>query len=270
LILFYTKNIVIASNRSLSIAVCPTADDQDDRAMQLAGKLSIPLVQDSNADEYSYLLLCTAAGLSLKKTGINSPGPIMISFTSGPVTYRIRHGGGRRQALARAVGLKKGWQPRVIDATAGLGRDGFILASLGCHVHMLERSPILTVLLDDALQRALRSEKTAAIVTERLQLTCGDSREFLQKLRPEAYPDIIYLDPMYPERTKSSLVKKEMRVLRGLAGDDLDAAELLTIGRGCVRNRVVVKRPRLAPTLDSITPSHQITGKTSRFDVYLV
>jgi 16S rRNA (guanine1516-N2)-methyltransferase len=75
---------------------------------------------------------------------------------------------------------------------------------------------------------------------------------------------------MYPERTKSSLVKKEMRILRGLAGDDQDAAELLTIALGCVRNRVVVKRPRLAPTLSSMKPSHQITGKTSRFDVYLI
>jgi 16S rRNA (guanine1516-N2)-methyltransferase len=194
----------------------------------------------------------------------------MVSFTSPTMTYRLKHGGGRSQALARAVGLKKGWQPTVIDATAGLGRDSFILAYLGCHVRMLERSPILAALLEDALQRAEHSEQTAEIIIKRLRFTQTDSRGFLQKLQQEDYPDVIYLDPMYPERTKSSLVKKEMRILRGLAGDDQDAAELLTIALGCVRNRVVVKRPRLAPTLSSMKPSHQITGKTSRFDVYLI
>jgi 16S rRNA (guanine1516-N2)-methyltransferase len=186
------------------------------------------------------------------------------------MTYRIKHGGGRSQALARAVGLKKGWQPTVIDATAGFGRDGFILACLGCHVHMLERSPILAALLEDALQRAIESGQVSEIIKKRLRFTETDSIDFLQKLQQEDYPDVIYLDPMYPVRTKSSLVKKEMRILRGLAGNDKDANELLTIALACARKRVVVKRPRLAPTLSGWAPSHQITGKTSRFDVYLV
>ena len=260
---------MIHSKKSLSIAVWPSDADQYDKAMRLSRKLSIPLVQNETK-EYKFLLLCTANGLALKKTGENDLGPIMVSFTSGTMTYRLKHGGGRGQALARAVGLKKGWQPTVIDATAGLGRDSFILAYLGCHVHMLERSPILAALLEDALQRAEHSEQTAEIIIKRLRFTQTDSRGFLQKLQQKDYPDVIYLDPMYPERTKSSLVKKEMRILRGLAGDDQDAAELLTIALGCVRNRVVVKRPRLAPTLSSMKPSHQITGKTSRFDVYLI
>ncbi len=260
---------MIHHNKSLTIAVCPSIADQYDKAMRLSRKLSIPLVPDETG-EYEFLLLYSASGLSLKHTGKNDLGPIMVNFTSPTMTYRIRHGGGRGQALARAVGLKKGWQPTVIDATAGLGRDGFILSCLGCHVHMLERSPILAALLEDALQRAEQSEHTAEIIKNRLQFTHTDSINFLQKLQQENYPDVIYLDPMYPERTKSSLVKKEMRILRELAGDDDDAEELLTIGLGCVRNRIVVKRPRLAPTLSGMTPSHQITGKTSRFDVYLI
>jgi len=194
----------------------------------------------------------------------------MLSFTSPTMTYRIKHGGGRNQALGRAVGLKKGWQPALIDATAGLGRDGFILACLGCHVHMLERSPILAALLEDALQRLEQSGQFAEVVKKRLRFTETDSIVFLQKLQQKDYPDVVYLDPMYPERTKSSLVKKEMRLLRGLAGDDQDATKLLTTSLERARNRVVVKRPRLAPTLNSRKPSHQITGKTSRFDVYLI
>ena len=227
------------------------------------------MVQSETA-EYEFLLFYSANGLTLRQTGKNGLGPIIVSFTSPTMTYRLKHGGGRSQALARAVGLKKRWQPSVIDATAGLGRDGFILASLGCNVHMLERSPFLAVLLEDALQRAELSEPTAEIIKERLRFTHADSIAFLQKLPHEGYPDVIYLDPMYPERTKSSLVKKEMRILRRLARDDQDAEELLAIALGCVRNRVVVKRPRLAPTISSMRPSHQIAGKTSRFDVYLI
>ena len=260
---------MIVSNKSLSIAVWPSGADQYDRAVKLARRLTIPLVQ-TETREYEFLLFCSANGLGLKQTGKNDLGPIMISFTNPTMIYRLKHGGGRGQALARAVGLKKGWQPSVIDATAGLGRDGFILASLGCQVHMLERSPILAVLLEDALLRAEHSQLTAGIRKEHLQFSHADSMEFLQNLRSQDYPDVIYLDPMYPERTKSSLVKKEMRMLRRVAGYDRDAAELLTIALGCIRNRVVVKRPRLASTLGKIRPSHQITGKTSRFDVYLI
>jgi 16S rRNA (guanine1516-N2)-methyltransferase len=185
--------------------------------------------------------------------------------------YRLKHGGGRRQALARAVGLKKGWQPTVIDATAGLGRDAFILASLGCHVHMLEKAPVLAALLEDGLQRAAQSAATEEIIRHRLRFTRADSLDFLQNLQEEAYPDVIFLDPMFPERTKSSLVKKEMRILRSLSGDDENGSGLLALSLRRARNRVVVKRPRLASSLlDRPEPSHQITGKSSRFDVYLV
>jgi len=237
--------------------------------MRLAGRLSIPLVLHETT-EYEFLLLCTTDNLALKQTGPKGLGPILVSFTSPAMAYRIKHGGGRSQALARAIGLKKGWQPAVIDATAGLGRDGFILACLGCRVHLLERSSVLAVLLEDALQRAEKSAQTAEIIKKRLRLTHTDSMDFLQNLQPQDYPDVVYLDPMYPERTKSSLVKKEMRILRQLAGDDQDGAELLKIARNRALKRVVVKRPRLAPTLAGMVPSHEIIGKTSRFDVYLV
>ena len=257
------------SNKSLSIAVCPSTADQYEQAMKLSRKLSIALLS-GETEEYDFLLICSAQGLALKHTREYILSPLMVTFTSPAMTYRLKHGGGRRQALARAVGLKKGWTPTVIDATAGLGRDGFILAYLGCYVHMLERSPIMASLLENALQRAELSEQTAEIIKKRLRFTHTDSIDFLQKLQQEDYPDVIYLDPMYPERTKSSLVKKEMRILRGLAGDDHDAAELLNVALGCARNRVVVKRPRLGPpSLRGVKPSHQITGKTSRFDVYL-
>lgn len=251
------------------MAVIDPASGQHNRAIELAQKLSLPLVEHENG-HYDFVLLYTGQGLALKQTGEKGLGPITVSFTNPAMTYRLKHGGGRRQALARAVGLKKGWQPTVIDATAGLGRDSFILAALGCQVLMLERSPILAALLEDALQRAAQEKQIAPIIKDRLQLIRADSRIFLQDLKQRDRPDVIYLDPMYPERTKSSLVKKEMRILRGLAGDDQDATALLAIGLERAQNRVVVKRPRLADTLSGIKPNHQITGKTSRFDVYLI
>lgn len=259
---------MIHGNKTLAVAVCPATTDQYDWAHTLAAELGIPLAR-KDTNEFQFLLICSADGLALKQTDENGPGPIMISFTGSTMEYRLKHGGGRSQALARAIGLKKGWQPAVIDTTAGLGRDGFVLAYLGCQVHMLERSPILAAMLEEGLQRAKRAAYTVE-TAGRIRLTLTDSKEFLQKLKQQERPDVIYLDPMYPERTKSSLVKKEMRILRGLAGDDQDARELLDIALHCARNRVVVKRPRLAPTLGNAEPSHSITGKTSRFDVYLI
>ena len=259
---------MIHGNNTLAIAVYPATADQHNRAHTLATKLEIPLAQE-DIGGFQFLLICSADNLSLKQTGKNGPGPIIVSFTDSTMEYRLRHGGGRSQALARAIGLKKGWQPTVVDATAGLGRDGFILAHLGCHVHMLERSPILAAMFEDGLQKAKQATQTAEAAS-RIQFIQAESKEFLLKLKQQARPDVIYLDPMFPERTKSSLVKKEMRILRELAGDDQDAGELLKIALHCARNRVVVKRSRLAPTLDDTAPSHAITGKTSRFDVYLI
>ncbi len=258
------------SNKSLTVAVCPTGNGQHRRAASLAQKLALPLAP-CESEGYGCLLVCTAAGLHLRFTGKNPPGPLMVNFSSPAMQYRLKHGGGRRQALARAVGLKKGWQPAVIDATAGLGRDAFILAALGCHVHMLEKAPVLAALLEDGLQRAARSEATAEIIQQRLRFTQADSLDFLQNLQAEAYPDVIFIDPMFPERTKSSLVKKEMRILRSLSGADENGPEILVVSLRRARNRVVVKRPRLAPPLlDRHEPSHRIMGKSSRFDVYLV
>ena len=258
---------MIHGNKTLAIAVCPATTDQYAGATALAAKLKISLVQ-KDTKEFQYLLIYSADSLALKQTDKKGPGPIIVSFTDSTMEYRLKHGGGRNQALGRAIGLKKGWQPSVIDATAGLGRDGFVLAHLGCHVHMLERSPILAAMLENALGKAKQAPQTTE-AAGRIQFTRADSKKFLQKLKQEQ-PDVIYLDPMYPERTKSSLVKKEMRILRSLAGDDQDAEELLDVALHCAGNRVVVKRPRLAPTLGDTVPSHTITGKTSRFDVYLV
>jgi 16S rRNA (guanine1516-N2)-methyltransferase len=155
----------------------------------------------------------------------------------------------------------------VLDATAGLGADAFVLASLGCQVTMCERSQVMAALLADGLDRAREVESTAVIVGERMQLIDGDSLAFLN--RDCQIYDTIYLDPMYPHRRNTALNSQAMRTIRSLVGDDDDCGDLFDAALKRARNRVVVKRPKGAPTLTATVPSHVISMKNSRFDIYL-
>lgn len=220
-------------------------------------------------------LLLTPWGVELHQAGPGAPGPVRIDFLRGAMGYRRKHGGGRRQALARAIGLKEGYRPTVIDATAGLGRDAFILAELGCRVRMLERSPIIHALLEDGLQRAATDPACAEIIRTRITLTLGEAVKVLalppsSPTSPFAATEVIYLDPMFPIREKSALVKKEMRLLRRISGDDADADLLLAAALGRAERRVVVKRPRSAPPIPGPPPSFSLSGKSNRFDIYLI
>jgi 16S rRNA (guanine1516-N2)-methyltransferase len=118
---------------------------------------------------------------------------------------------------------------------------------MGCRVTLLERSPAIAALLADGLERAAASPALAHLIRERISLHHTDAVQWLEAAPPEARPHVVYLDPMYPERHKSALVKKAMRVFRDLVGDDPDAAVLLEAALGRARRRVVVKRPRRAP-----------------------
>ena len=81
--------------------------------------------------------------------------------------------------------------------------------------------------------------------------------------------DVVYLDPMFPHRKKSALVKKEMRVFQQLLGSDDDADSLLAPARELAGKRVVVKRPAYAEPLADVPPAMAITSKKHRFDVYI-
>ena len=197
-------------------------------------------------------------------------GNIFIDFVHGKLAHRREFGGGRGQPLAKAIGLKGGANPTVIDATAGLGRDAFVLANLGAQVTMIERSPILATLLEDGLKR-LTVEPELADIAQHLQLVHTNAIDWLhQQAQTEQRPEVVYLDPMYPHRSKSALVKKEMRALRALVGDDEDAALLLQAARQCATKRVVVKRPKGAPSLDNSQPSGDVQSKNTRYDIYSV
>lgn len=195
-------------------------------------------------------------------------GNIYVDFTMGATAYRRRHGGGRRQPLAKAVGIKPGFKPSVLDATAGLGRDAHVLATLGLQLHLVERSPIVSALLADGVRRAGLDKETQGLFNNNMQLYVGDAKVLIPTISEYRTTDVIYLDPMYPHRSKSALVKKEMRALRALVGDDPDIHELLGIALRYARQRVVVKRPRTAPPISAYKPAHSITSKNTRYDVY--
>lgn len=241
----------------------------------LAQQWQCPLHIGIAAEQFEsseFVLLLNAQGLSLQQTGRKAPGPIRVEFTEGAADHRRKFGGGKGQMIAKAVGIKAHFQPQVLDATAGLGRDAFVLASLGCTVNMIERSPIVHALLQDGLQRGLafaRSEDPELFAAlQRLHLQGQDSKTYLQNLTPAQFPDVIYLDPMFPERQKTADVKKEMRAFHSIVGADEDADALLPLALEHVQYRVVVKRPRKAPFLNNQTPSYQLEGKSSRYDIY--
>ena len=252
-----------------SVAVIVESSALQNQLQILARELCLPLVNSD--DQYHDFHLAIGTGrLELRERGPNAPGPVYVDFTTGASAYRRRFGGGRNQSLARAVGLKRGGSPSVLDVTAGLGRDAFVLACLGCHVHMVERSPIIAALLRDGIERARRHHDVGALVRERMLLSMADAQSVMRDLNDAERPDVVYLDPMYPKHCKSALVKKEMRLLRSIVGGDEDAPALLAVALACARRRVVVKRPRAAVLLAGLQPAVQIAAKNTRFDIYPV
>ena len=189
---------------------------------------------------------------------------ITIDFTNSALQYRRLHGGGLQQDLARACGLHKGLR-KLLDATAGYGEDAFILASLGATVTAIERHPEVSNALTLALEQAKNCEEISSIA-KRITLISGNAIELIPRVEPF---EVIYLDPMFPERKKSALVKKPMRDLKALVGEDDDAEFLLETALQYATHRVVVKRPSGAPTLSTRKPDIQYPGKSTRFDVYL-
>ena len=175
--------------------------------------------------------------------------------------------------IAKAIGLNSPTAPHVLDATAGLGGDAFVLASLGCPVTMVERVPEVHALLADGLRVAgawgSAKDQTLIAILKRMTLIESDAAKYMQTLQDTKKPEVVYLDPMFPLRTKSAQVKKEMHVFHQLIGKDVDADLLLQIAQECAQKRVVVKRPRIAPFLAGLEPNYTLEGRSNRYDVYL-
>lgn len=193
--------------------------------------------------------------------------PLCFDFLSDKLIYRISHGGKHKENVAKAVmsGLS---HPVVFDATAGMGRDSFILQCAGCSVYMFERNPVIWLLLRDALDRAVSSTFFKALPHGLPSLMpCGEACRY----QGDVVPDVIYYDPMFPDRKKSALVKKEMRIFKALIGADEDIESTLLALICMAKHKVILKRPQTAApiTFQGVKPIGSVEGGACRFDIYM-
>lgn len=241
------------------------------KAESLAAKLGLPFCQNPDEFDSSFLLAYTKDGLCLLARSSNGKRllkQLFVDFLYGKNNYRLQNNLTSKQPIAKAVGIRPGYRPNVFDATAGLGGDSFVIASLGCKVTMSERSPVIHALLSDGLERAKLNGGAPGDVAANMKLLEGDSHTLLADQAGEFAT--IYLDPMYPHRSKSALNSQAMRAIRCIAGDDNDSGKLLELALQCATDRVTVKRPKMAPPLSDQPCSHSIFMKSSRYDIYLV
>lgn len=205
--------------------------------------------------------------LTLFKKDEPKTGGICVDFLAGRSAHRRQFGGGRGEAIAKAVGAKGRDCPSVLDATAGLGRDGFVLSAIGCKVQLLERHAVVYALLQDGLARAYQDAELGDFLqTHLILLPQGDLAHC--DLVPKSV-DVVYLDPMFPPKQKSAQVKKEMRLFHDLVGNDLDADVFLPLAQKMAKKRVVVKRPDYANFLNQTPTRNCVKTKSHRFDLYL-
>ncbi|MFK5913511.1 MAG: class I SAM-dependent methyltransferase [Woeseiaceae bacterium] len=265
------------------ISISYTSDDLKEKAGNFAKSAGYPLVPKNEVTTpinlnytHDFVELCDHE----KNISIH------IDFISGDLAHRQKYGGGRGQSIAKAIGLKQGSPPpSVLDATAGLAKDAYVLACLGCSMTLIERSPIIVELIKDAIHRSEEDGHFKTILETGFNVINQSSIEYLTELANKTlletdalemidpdviYPEVIYLDPMYPDKKKSASVKKNMQILQKLLGKDEDTQELLNVALKVAKKRVVVKRPKGAKNLSELKPTYAVESKKTRYDVYII
>ncbi len=215
------------------------------------------------AQGFSFALEESEERVQLRALHLSDYGPIHADWLGQEMKRRIA--GGRNQLVARAVGMRKTTDLKILDCTAGLGRDGFTLAALGATVVMTERNPLIFALLQDAKRRVADSGQHADII-RRVELSNSDAADLINR---EAW-DVIYLDPMYEHQGRTALPQKEMQIFRDVTIGAADSAPLLAAALKSSAKRVVVKRAANAECLGNIKPDLDLSGSQARFDIYLI
>ena len=256
----------------MKVAVVRSGDTSTEREIKLSTDLGLPTIElpsaylPSEVIDYDYLLAYRDSRLLLQCTGDAQTGELCVDFSDAKLNFRA-NSSIRSQNIAKALGIKSSLRPAVLDATAGLGKDAFLMASLGCKVSLLERSAVVHALLANGLARTGYYGEEIDIILGRMNLHFGDLMEFVADSKQF---DVVYLDPMFPERRKSAKVKKDMAALQQLLGHQTDGAELLDYAKLLAKKRVVVKRAKLSPHLGPGKPDIVLKGSSSRYDVYLI
>ena len=219
-----------------------------------------PVNKTEEITEEEIYLSLDESGLSLRSGSLSYRGDF------SEMERRVRHGLFQHELLVKAAKLKeKGEHPLALDLTAGMGNDSFLLAAAGFQVIMIEHDPVIAALLRDALRRGIDDAAVSGILS-RMALREGDSLREITWLTET--PDIIYLDPMFPERKKTGLVKKKFQLLHKLEKPCENGEELLEAALRMRPQRVIIKRPANGPTLGGIKPDWSLQGGQIRYDVF--
>lgn len=217
-----------------------------------------------------------AAGLELTRMpeGLTlTDGTLELRADFARMFPRLKQGRLQQELLVKAARVKGVEHPWAIDATAGFGEDSLLLAAAGFTVDLYEQDCVIAALLQDALDRAAEDQALADAVA-RMRLHAGeDSIAGLHQTVASieqgelAAPDVVYLDPMFPERTKSAAVKKKFQLLHHLEQPCADEETLVQAALAVHPRKVVIKRPVKGPLLAGVKPSYQLAGKAVRYDV---
>ena len=182
----------------------------------------------------------------------------LIDFEGDRKNYFKKKSTIKKEIIGRALGAGR-LGIKVLDLSAGLAIDAVFLSQLGFEVTAVERNPLIFL----ALQHAQAASENKL----QINFQFGRAQDFLVS-SSETF-DLIYFDPMFPEKIKSALPRQEMVFFRSLVGQDSDADQVLQLAlRKPNVKRVVVKRPIKAPILFR-KPMSQIEGKLIRFYIYL-
>jgi 16S rRNA (guanine1516-N2)-methyltransferase len=220
--------------------------------------------------EIDFLLFWDQGCLSLMPVYSTLLKPLCIDFSQGIYRKRLYEGLTYREPLARAVGLRAGETKHILDGTAGLCRDAFVLAVLGAKLTLVDRSPIVYALIEDARRRGMAQGAYLSGILSRMPCVCADLLDYIQ-IKPPALLeyDVIYLDPMFPEARKSALAKKEMQILQKICQNSRDLSVLLEASLEYTRERVVIKRSTDQKPICLKRLGFSITQRLVAFDVYL-
>lgn len=236
----------------------------NDHAQQLADLLSIPLISDPQGYQVFFNLTPNHLELIALEEKSKKPSSLRVDFTTPRNLHRVKNP--HKELLIQAIKVRKKLPATVVDATGGLGRDAFLLAAAGCKVDVFERNYFIGALLADGLKRAALAPQTAHICN-RIKLHIQNTVEHIGEL--SAPPEVVYLDPMFPERDKSAKVKQNLRILRYIEGDQGEEQELFAAAWTIKPRKIVVKRPLKSAPLCEIRPTYTLKGKAVRFDVYI-
>lgn len=205
-------------------------------------------------------LLQTEKGLAL------TDGNLMLIGDFTDSIKRLKSSSLENEMLVKASKLKEIRSPLVVDATAGMGEDSLLLAASGCRVILFEQDEIIASLLADTIKRSKSIPELANIVG-RMEVRNEDSIEALKS--GALNPDIVYLDPMFPKRQKSGLIKKKFQLLQQLEAPCVNENELMEAAIASKPKKIVVKRPAKGPNLAGKKPSYVVDGKVVRYDCYI-